>query len=472
LALVSGVLLALSLPPFDVEWLGWVALAPLFLAVRDLRGREGAGPGLLAGLLCGAIHVRRLPGGTPESFAYLPFLCLALMLAAVGLAAGWAARRWEGPPWVLFVACAGIAGEWVTTFGPLPLHLALCQYRQVPLLGLASLTGIWGISFLLWWTNAAAAELLARGGSPRRLAAGTAVLAAAVLAWDALGLQGDRPGPPLRVAAIQDYTPGEAGREEEAAGEGPDREALTRRAAAEGAELIVWSELGLGSAFSADDPGDSTRSLARELRTCLVAGYSESGTPRGHNCAALIGPDGAVLGVHRKIHLFLGERRDTDPGRETRVFASALGTVGMEICFDTCYTGVTRRMAAGGARLIAMPNFDPPTPNGVLHRLHAAMLPFRAAENRLPFVRADPTGLSQVIDRDGRIAAQSPLWRPDALVADITPGDSRGTPFTRLGDWLAYVCLLLLGGFVCRALARRDPIAPAAPGSRERFRPP
>ncbi|MGI4790209.1 MAG: hypothetical protein ACRYFS_15335, partial [Janthinobacterium lividum] len=64
-------------------------------------------------------------------------------------------------------------------------------------------------------------------------------------------------------------------------------------------------------------------------------------------------------------------------------------------------------------------------------------------ENGVPFVRADSNGLSQIVDAQGRILAQSPLYAPDILVADVPLGSGVGTVFTRYGDWLANVCLLL-----------------------------
>jgi apolipoprotein N-acyltransferase len=113
-------------------------------------------------------------------------------------------------------------------------------------------------------------------------------------------------------------------------------------------------------------------------------------------------------------------------------------------------------MVRNGARLIAMPNFDPPSARGTLHYLHTSLLPFRAVENGVAFVRSDPNGLSQVIAPSGRILGQSPMWRPDALVRNVSLGNGRGTLFTRLGDWLAYLCaaatvlFLLAGGLFAR----------------------
>jgi apolipoprotein N-acyltransferase len=127
--------------------------------------------------------------------------------------------------------------------------------------------------------------------------------------------------------------------------------------------------------------------------------------------------------------------------------------------FDNCYTDVTRRLVRDGARLIAVPNYDPPTPRGILHYLHAAMLPFRAVENRVPIVRADANGCSQIVDATGRVVGQSPLYAPDALVGDVALGDGAETLYTRVGDAFAYLCLLVvvLGALTAADVKRRTP---------------
>ena len=317
----------------------------------------------------------------------------------------------------------------------------------MPLIQIASVTGIWGVSFLLWLTNAALADAwLARRvrTTPLTLAAG---LLLSSLGFGAFVVA----APPaataqrLRVAAIQDFTGDETGDLVERASDGGtdvDREAMTRTAAEHGARLIVWSEECLGSAFAPNDSADETRALARQTGSSLVVGFSDDSRPRPFNCAGFIGPDGTVWGVHHKIHLYLGESQTVQRGGTPAAHATPLGRVGMEVCFDSCYTRVTRQIVGDGARLIAMPNYDPPSPHGVLHELHAAMLPFRAVENRVPFVRADSNGLSQIVAADGRVVAQSPLYAPDILVGTVALGDGRGTWFTRWGDWLAYLCVL------------------------------
>ncbi len=114
------------------------------------------------------------------------------------------------------------------------------------------------------------------------------------------------------------------------------------------------------------------------------------------------------------------------PGREAKAFDVSFGKLkiraGTLICFDNCFTHVTRRLVKDGAQIVAMPTFDPPTPRGVLHQLYAAVTPFRAVENRVPFVRCESNGLAQIVDGYGRIVKEGPLYSPAILVADVPIG--------------------------------------------------
>ncbi len=442
LALLTGLLFAFSLPPWNWEWLGWVAFAPLLLAAPGRRPLEAVGLGIIAGAACGAVQAGWSADTTRLFWAYIPFFWLTFLFGLVAVAAAWVPTQWTPTARVGFLAAVGITGEWLTSFLPLPLNIGLSQYKFLPLIQISSLTGIWGVSFLLWWVNAALAEGVRRRKLlPLGIGAGLTVLAVGFGCW---ALAQTPPGSPLTVAAVQDINREETGNLAPAGVEA-DRTAMTKDAAARGAKLIVWSEESLGGEFEPGSPKDETRTLARTLNTALVVGYSDDTKPKPYNCAAYLAPNGAVLSpVHHKIHLYLSERETNKAGHAATVVDTPQGRLGLEICFDSCYTGTTREEARLGARLIALPNYDPPTPGGVLHRLHGTMLPFRAVENHLPFVRADSNGLSQIIDARGRVAGQAPLFVPDVLVGTVNLGDGRGTFFTRFGDWLAYVCLLIV----------------------------
>ena len=466
LAIGAGLLFALSLPPYNQEWLGWVALAPLLVAAHARRPLEAVGLGLVAGLTGGLLHARWNVHADSLLLGYLPFLWLAMFFGVVALAGRTARLRgWNGRRWIGFVACAGVASEWLTTFSPLPLNIALSQYRNLFLIQIASVTGIWGVSFLLWLVNAALADSLLAPRAQWRPLGVTLAAVLLTLSWGAGAVSQVnatwKDGGPhdLRVAAIQDFSAGEAAsvlpENKDTDAEGPDRDAMTRQAVGRGAKLVVWSEECQGSAFTPDDPADTTNTLARQNKAYIVVGYSDGHQPRPYNCAALVGPKGRTLGVHHKMRLFMGERQVVEAGTRARAFPTPLGRVGMEICFDSLYTGVTRQIARDGAQIVAMPNFDPPTPNGVLHELHSAVLPFRAVENRVPFVRTDSNGDSQIVDVMGRVVAQAPLWKADVLVGDVALGEGRGTLFSRWGDWLAYLCVLFFTAGTIRLVQSR-----------------
>ncbi len=107
--------------------------------------------------------------------------------------------------------------------------------------------------------------------------------------------------------------------------------------------------------------------LARELRIDLLAGsVLEQGAPGGrlYNTSTLFGPDGQRRAVYRKIHLFdvdVGDGntyRESDavaPGGEVVVAETALGKLGMSVCYDLRFPELYRKHAERGATILAVP---------------------------------------------------------------------------------------------------------------------
>ena len=152
LALVSGVLLGFQFPPSPFGWLGWVALVPLLVAVR----RSGPIKAHLLGIGSAVVAATALfyPPTDPEEWGNTggATIIFSLLLAWVcGFAA--ASKTGSALRWSLIVAGAGVVGEWMTHL-LFPVHLALGQWRNVALMPVASWVGIWGVSFLLYFTNA------------------------------------------------------------------------------------------------------------------------------------------------------------------------------------------------------------------------------------------------------------------------------------------------------------------------------
>jgi predicted amidohydrolase len=176
----------------------------------------------------------------------------------------------------------------------------------------------------------------------------------------------------VRAAAVQLNSTPDKGRNLETA----DR--LVRRAAAEGAQLVVlpekWPVLGTGSDLrEGAEPLDGSavtwaRGVARELGIDLVAGsVSErvAGEGKLRNTSLHVGPDGDVRATYRKVHMFdvevdgtaYRESEHEEPGDEPVLSATADGVeLGLTVCYDLRFPELYRILAVRGARIITIPS--------------------------------------------------------------------------------------------------------------------
>jgi predicted amidohydrolase len=189
---------------------------------------------------------------------------------------------------------------------------------------------------------------------------------------------------------------------------------LIEDAARQRADLVVLGETitRAGTELSFEDsaepvPGPSTRffgALAKKLDLYIVVPVVEREGHLLYNTAALVGPDGTILGKYRKAVLPGGEwDRGLQPGAEYPVFQTRFGKVGMMICFDGFFPEVARQLALNGAEVIAFPVW------GCNPRLAAA----RAIENHVYVVSstyATPDMnwmVSGIFDHEGNLLAQT-----------------------------------------------------------------
>lgn len=154
-------------------------------------------------------------------------------------------------------------------------------------------------------------------------------------------------------------------------------ERFIRRAADAGADLVALPENfaylrteGAKLSYRESLDGELVgwlSALAAELGIHLLAGSIPERIPRSpksYNTSVLIGPDGAVIDTYRKIHLFdirvrgraeLQESRWVRAGERVVVADTALGKLGLSICYDLRFPELYRRQAQGGARVLFVP---------------------------------------------------------------------------------------------------------------------
>jgi 5-aminopentanamidase len=233
--------------------------------------------------------------------------------------------------------------------------------------------------------------------------------------------------------------------------------ARLEEAAAAGAQLTVFPECAIpGYMFdSAEEalpyaeeiPGPSTEAFESECRRLgvhAICGLIERDGDTLYNAAILVGPDG-LIGSYRKTHLpFLGVDRFVTPGDELKVFDTALGRIGLIICYDLRFPEVTRTLALHGADIVALPtNF--PMAAKVQTELIA---PARAAENRIYLLVANRVGKerwgefcgwSQIVDPYGTRLAEAGETEEALLVADVDIEKARDKDYVVPGEYELYL---------------------------------
>jgi len=223
-----------------------------------------------------------------------------------------------------------------------------------------------------------------------------------------------------------------------------------RAAAADGAQLVLLPERA-DVRGSGDDYARAAATveehptvqwaqrLARELRIDLIPGSiveRRAGHDKHNNTSVLIGPDGDLKAVYRKIHLFdveVGDRQylesDTqDPGEEIVVSELADGTsIGLTICYDVRFPELYRIQALRGARIVTVPaNFTRVT--GQAH--WEVLLRARAIENQAfviaaaqfgdhPHDMGDTYGNSMIVDPWGTVLARLEERKEGYVIADL-----------------------------------------------------
>lgn len=176
---------------------------------------------------------------------------------------------------------------------------------------------------------------------------------------------------------------------------------LAAKAAEQGARLIVLPELCISGyvfrtkaeARAGAEPlhgGPSLHAfeqLCRARGVFVAFGFAEREGEALYNSAALVGPDGLV-GTYRKLHLWGEENLFFEPGdRGLPVFQTAIGRIGMAICYDVWFPETFRLMALQGAEIICVPtNWVPMPGQPADHLAMANMLTMAGAHTNSVFV--------------------------------------------------------------------------------------
>ena len=468
LAAVASVL-ALSVAP--LAWIAWGALVPLFVALDRAPRRVTLavatvyalvlGVGSVGPWLIGAVAAY-FEIGVGRAVAYtLPSLAAVSAAHGVVLGALLLARPRRVGVWdVLWCGALWSCWEAVRTF-VFPYYpaavLALSQDATLPVLQIASVCGIAGVTFILVACNVGLASLLQRspgaGAGPVAAVLTGVGLALGASGWGMLRLSTAppaRPGPEV-VAVDVDAT-------NEAASTLERYLAASEEAAAARPRLLIWPESALTMDIEHDRAAWAVLDRFIEAHeTPLLTGgpgvLRRSGRDLARfNSAHLLIPDHGMRSYHKRGLVPFAERwpallgsppaglASLDAGNDATVFHLGDDAFGVLICFEITDGAAARALVRNGAHFIVNLTNDAWFAAGAPHRPWAQV---RAVETGLPVLRAANAGSSALFDGFGReLGNSSPGAGPTFLAAQLP--DGAPTPYARAGDVFLVVCFAAL----------------------------
>ncbi len=492
LSVLSGSLLALSFPKFNLEFLAWFAFIPLFFTLQNAAKFRA----FLLSFICGIvfwsitiywlIHVTLL--GTIVLIIYLALYFGIFGLFISSLSYELRAKDILVIPamWVLLEYCRS---HLLTGF-PWAI-LGYSQYLNLPVIQNADISGAWGVSFIVMMVNIAlysAIALRSAGENSRikygiiKMALVPAIVMAGVLSYGIykLNLKTRYQGQPaIRVAVVQGNIPQELkwypGAREEIIEKYLN---FSQLAARENPDLIVWPEAALPVILQ-EEPEyfEKARLLAKTTHAQLLLGAVTSRNDLYYNSALLLSREGKLSGQYDKLHLvpfgeYIPLRKilpflqtivpigDIARGDEFKVFKinaanDPQGKVSSKfsvlICFEDVFPELSRQFVSRGADFLINITNDAWYKRTFAAYQHFQPSVFRAIENRVFVIRSANTGVSGFISSEGKIIS---------LVADSSgreifvdgyktgsiPVAKKGRSFyNRFGDLtIIAVCALIL----------------------------
>jgi apolipoprotein N-acyltransferase len=493
LSMLSGVLSALSFPSFlstaGLPYLGWVCLVPLLLCLAEAPILWGVFYGTLAGVFqtmisnywLGTFNLLTLQFvSVITALEYVPFVALALLLF----------RRVRYLGFLVFPA-AWTVFDWLRSMGFLGYPWGMpgaSQYSVIPVIQVASLTGVWGVTFLVVLANAVFAWYLEAvlTGTRKGPVAWLVLLGAVTFTIAFAGIQfvqEARAGPAgrsVRLALVQENADP---RKDDYREVFDTLRRLTDRSLASDPYLVVWSETAFVPNIRRWSQEDATiypyaalvkdfLAYQKSLGRWLITGnddYSLRELPTGsvrldYNGSVLFSPQGERVETYHKMHLvpfteyfpykrqlpgiyrFLLSFDDYlwEPGDRRVVFRIPGLAFSTPICFEDVFPDDVRRFVAAGAEVILNLSNDYWSLTETEAMQHAANAVFRAVENRRPLVRASASGLTCLIAPDGRLLARSPFFTESSLVVDVPLRSVHETLYERWGDWFPFLLAALL----------------------------
>ena len=447
--LATAALLFLGTGLHPIWPLLWFALIPVLVIAPRLRATAAFLLAFVAWLIGGLNQWNYL---TSAIQLPLPLIAFALIMPAVVFGFGVLFTRSFLRRGSLFLAALALPVFWVayeylteigsphSTWG----NLAYTQMNCLPIIQIASISGIWGISFIVFLFAGTTASLLSGIGEPRQRRALTVTIGLIVCA---LFLSGEwrswsnGAAQSVAVTLMAKDVPMSVylGAEEGALQLLREYADEVRRATPAGTQIVVLPEKIARVSESALPQVDVFfSSAATATHSAIVLGLVRRTQSVAFNSSRFYSPDGKLTN-YDKHHLLPGVEPEK-PGDERVILDQPSGRWGLQICKDMDFPKLSREYAAEGANLLLVPAWD----FDLDCWLHARMAVLRAVENGFALARSARNGLLTLSNNRGRILVEGATvpGRFVSITGTVNVAHEK-TFYAQTGDWFAWLCVAM-----------------------------
>lgn len=487
LSILTGLLTALSFPKWNLWILSWVSLIPMLYAADGLNLKKSFFWGWFSGWIsfCGILYWIVPTFRAAGVSTIVGILSVSLLSAYIAVYYGLFTAIFQ------FLLSQGSNGSgtydlpqkkfriiltqgaitlssavWVSLeylrtnlFGGFPWGLlGYSQWQNHRLIQISQLTGIYGVSALMVAVNLSLYICFKKRRIVSELFFLFPLLIGSLIFMNMKTIN-HSPQPLLKVAVLQ-------GNIDQYKKWGPEyvQEILSAygelsgNARTKNPDLIIWPETS-APGWIPEDRGLLQwiqKRVQKTARFNLIGAVTSEGG-RNYNSAFLFSPDGKISNRYDKMHLVpfgeqvpfqsilgnwipvLNQLGGFHSGKNVTILETPKARLGTSICYEAIFPGLIRRQAHDGADILVNMTNDGWYLDTAAPEQHFSMNVFRAIENQRYLIRAANTGISGVIQPDGKILKMTKLNEKTFLTEMVSP-DRVQTFYTKFGDIFAWIC--------------------------------
>ena len=488
LAASSGILLFCSFPSVNFFPIAWLGLVPLLVALDGVENWKMAFRlGYIAGFLFFAGLLIAIALLYPYANIFVTLLGYLLLVGYTALYFAVFSVLVYHLPWqsgvlyplgvsIIWVSLEWLRG-WLMTGFPWG-NIGYSQWNYPAGIQIASIAGVYGVSFVIVFFNAGIATLIRRRSEWQKEL--TSVIAPCLLAaisliygYAVIGKSENIEAQSMKFALVPGNIPQ---LDKWNAKKFPQIFLkylnLTEEAAEEQPDVVVWPETTVRGQVLSGEWTNYNKHFKQMLNRIggipMLIGATDPDTLGDlYNSVLSVSSDGEIQGKYAKMQLvpfgeyvpladFLPNFIQFYPFEHGKTHnllpiidivdesKNEIAQVGTSICFESSFPNHFRKFVKEGADAMGILTNDAWFSGTALPELHLAMAPLRAVENRISVFRCANGGYTCAIDKYGRIYTSfvTPKTSDEFLIADVALSDGKRTLYTRYGDWLPILCAL------------------------------